>query len=237
MVPEAYDVLTPEYIDQVRDSLPDSDGEPMESPWHRSEIGLLIESYYWLKRDRLDYFVGGNMFIYYCTEQTSMEKGLYKGPDFFLVNNVDGTKKRRFWWVFDEYNRYPDCIVELLSPSTAKEDRTTKKEFYQQVFRTPEYFHYDPLTKQLVGWRLRNNVYHKIKPNKKGWLWSEQAELWLGTWEGNYLGCDDTWLRFYDADENLVLTQAEELAAENVRLKALLEAKGIKSPKNGRKSD
>jgi hypothetical protein len=41
------------------------DGEPMESAWHRSQMNLLIEviRYHW--RDRTDYYVGGNMFIYY----------------------------------------------------------------------------------------------------------------------------------------------------------------------------
>src|SRR5688572_6664925 len=48
--------------------LPAEDGTPMESPWHRAGTNLLIESitYHW--RDRDDYYVGGNMFIYYLDE-------------------------------------------------------------------------------------------------------------------------------------------------------------------------
>lgn len=41
----------------------------METGWHRMQMDLLIESllYYW--RERNDFFVGGNMFLYYSTEQ------------------------------------------------------------------------------------------------------------------------------------------------------------------------
>ena len=49
---------------------------------------------------------------------------------------------------------YPDVIIELLSPTTAKEDRTTKKRIYEQTFHTSEYYLYDPDTQQLEGWRL-----------------------------------------------------------------------------------
>jgi len=37
-------------------------------------------------------------------------------------------------------------IVELLSESTAKVDREEKRELYQRIFRTPEYFYFSPET-------------------------------------------------------------------------------------------
>ncbi|MFP5285717.1 MAG: Uma2 family endonuclease, partial [Thermoanaerobaculia bacterium] len=43
---------------------------------------------------------------------------------------------------------------ELLSPKTAKNDRTVKKDLYAQVFHTPEYFLYDPRRRKLEGFRL-----------------------------------------------------------------------------------
>jgi Uma2 family endonuclease len=204
--------------------LPDSDGEPLDSNWHRLAIALLIEliCYHW--RDRDDFYAGGNMFIYFSPEK--VKDRLSRGPDFFVVKGVDGTRSRRFWVVWEEDNRYPNVILELLSPTTAKEDRGAKKELYEQTFRTPEYFLYDPEAHQVQGWRLnRRKKYRPIEPDERGWLWSEQLQLWIGTWEGEYTKERGVWPRFYDADGNLVLTkgEAEELHARLEKQRADVE--------------
>nr|WP_322505530.1 hypothetical protein [Chroococcidiopsis cubana] len=46
---------------------------------------------------------------------------------FFVALDVDGSRERQGWVVWEEDGRYPDVIVELLSPSTAKVDRGVKK--------------------------------------------------------------------------------------------------------------
>jgi Uma2 family endonuclease len=130
--------------------LPTEDGEPLESSWHRAEINLLIESLKGHWRGRQDYYTGGNMFIYYTFAQARAPK--YRGPDFYVVLNMNGSYARGAWVVWEEGGRYPDVIVELLSPSTAREDLTTKKDLYEQVFRTPEYYCYDPDGQELQGW-------------------------------------------------------------------------------------
>ncbi len=200
--------LTEERIEQVRAELVETDGEPLETPWHRAAIALLIEVVVWLLRGRTDYFVGGNMFIYYSLTQARGRE--YRGPDFFFVKDVDGTRERSYWWVFEEDSRYPDVILELSSPSTAAEDRTTKKDIYERVFRTPEYFIYDPETRLIAGWRLVQGRYEPIVPNERGWLWSEHVQLWVGTWEGSYLGRTALWPRFYAKEGQLVPTETED---------------------------
>jgi hypothetical protein len=122
---------------------------------------------------------------------------------------------RRYWVTWLEGGHYPNTIIELLSPSTAEEDRTTKKEICEQTFRTPEYFLYDPVTKKLEGYRLgANRRYEPIQPNERGWLWSVELGLWVGTWEGEYLRHEDTWLRFYDAEGRLVPVLAETMTQQ-----------------------
>ncbi len=200
--------LTEEMIEAVKAQLPETDGEPLETPWHRAEINLLIESVKCHRRGRTDYYAGGNMFIYYSRRQARTRE--YRGPDFFVVNNTDGTRVREVWWVFEEDGRFPDVIVELLSRSTAEEDRTTKKDLYEQRFRTAEYFCYDPYEQRLEGWRLVNGRYQSIEPDAQGRLWSEQLGLWLAPWEGTYLDEQAVWLRFFDADGRLVAIRAEE---------------------------
>lgn len=84
----------------------------MESNWHRIQINLLVDNVRQHWRGRADFFAGGNMFIYYSLRQVRDKD--YKGPDFFVVKNVDGTQKRRAWIAWEEDARLPDVIVELL---------------------------------------------------------------------------------------------------------------------------
>ncbi|MCZ7568597.1 MAG: Uma2 family endonuclease [Ardenticatenaceae bacterium] len=216
--------------------LPYDDGEPMESPWHFGNAALLVAGYVAARGGRRDdYFVGANMFLYYSTRQVRDQD--YKGPDVFIVKNVDGAKKRLSWIVWDEDGRYPDVIVELLSPSTEREDLGPKKRLYEQTFRTPEYFCCAPEVERLLGWRMAaSGVYESIAPDERGWLWSEELGLWLGPWQGTFLGEEHTWLRFYAPDGELVLLpdeaalrraeaerqRAEEFAARVAALEAEL---------------
>jgi Uma2 family endonuclease len=196
----------------------------LESYWHVLQIGLLIELLAHYFRDRNDYFAGGNMFIYFSEEQARNRD--YRGPDFFFVDGVNRFPMRRYWAVWQEGGRYPDVIIELLSPTTAQGDRTTKKALYERTFKTHEYFCYDPDSQQLQGWRLSGRGrYRAIKPDKRGWMWVEELKLWLGTWKGTYRGYEEVWLRFYDSEGHPVPTEAETaIAAESeiARLKARL---------------
>ena len=219
-------------------SLPDTDGVPLETPWHYAQIGLLIAMLYCRFRGRTDFYAGGNMFIYYSREQ-AMNRD-YRGPDFFFVNDVDGTRPRRFWAVWQEGGRFPDVIVELLSPTTAQEDRTTKRRIYERIFGTNEYILYDPDTRQLEGHRLgARRRYQAIAPDERGWLWSEELQLWIGFWEGTYLNVTGRWLRFYDAEGRLVPIDAEvekqcadAAEAEIARLKEQLAQRGGAAPES-----
>ena len=48
-----------------------SDGEPLETNWHRIQMNLLIDLIYQVmtERGRTDFFAGGDMFVYYSYEQ------------------------------------------------------------------------------------------------------------------------------------------------------------------------
>lgn len=194
------------------------DGEPLESNRHRIGMNVLIDSTLQALRDRTDYFTGGNMFIYYSRNQALNRD--FRGPDYFVVLDVDGSRERQGWVVWEEEGRYPDVIVELLSPSTAKADLNEKKRLYERTFHTADYFVYDPFDPtSLQGWHLdASQRYQPIDPNQQGWLWCEKLELWLGTWEGSIRREPPVetchWLRFYDVEGNLVLLP-EEIAEQS----------------------
>jgi Uma2 family endonuclease len=197
--------------------LPTEDGEPLESAWHRAEISLLIDSLAQAWKDRTDFYTGGNMFIYFSEEQVRNRD--YRGPDFFVVKGVDGAIKRDAWIVWQENGRYPDLIIELLSPSTAELDRTTKKELYERTFRTPEYFGYDPANQELFGWRLADGEYIPLEKDEHGRLWSKELQFWLGMWEGIFQNLNELWLRYFDEDGQVVPTRAEAAEMENALLR------------------
>lgn len=196
-----------ELYDLPPTNLPEEDGEPLETTWHRNQINLLIDVVRHRWRERQDFFAGGNLFVYYYANQANEKK--YKGPDFFLAKDVDGRISRPKWVVWEENGHYPDVIVELMSPSTKNEDLYHKKVLYERTFRTPDYFCYDPETEQLLGWSQSKNGYESLLPDEMGWLWSSQMDAWLGKWEGVYQGEPGIWLRLFDEDGQLIPTAAE----------------------------
>src|SRR5262249_58145197 len=119
-----------------------------------------------------------NLTIYYSPRQKKSED--FRGPDFFVVLETNRWPSRESWVVWDEGGQYPNVIVEALSDSTEEVDRGEKMEIYQNVFRTPEYFLFDPRTKQLEGHRLDGGFYKPIAPDASGKLRSAQLDLLLG---------------------------------------------------------
>jgi hypothetical protein len=106
--------------------------------------------------------------------------------------------------------------VEILSASTANIDHTKKKELYQNTFRTPNYFWFDPESLELQGFRLITGQYQAIPVNENGYLWSEQLELYLGIFERK--------LRYFTPNGELVLTPAEgELQERQAKEQAILD--------------
>ncbi|HEY9705337.1 MAG TPA: hypothetical protein V6C58_23060, partial [Allocoleopsis sp.] len=101
-----------------------------------------------------------------------------------------------------------------------------KKRLYERTFKTLDYFVYNPFNAySLQGWHLGiMQKYAKIKPNEKGWLWCESLNLWLGSWLGVIQRESAPWLRFYDAEENLILLP-EEIAKKERERADILAAK------------
>ncbi|MEC4985178.1 MAG: Uma2 family endonuclease [Oscillatoria sp. PMC 1068.18] len=183
----------------------DSDEPPLESELHLRQIILLIQSLEWLWRSRHDFYAAGNLSIYYNANQLKSRD--FRGPDFFVVLGTE-RKPRKSWVVWAEEGKYPNLIIEILSASTAKTDRQFKKQLYQNTFRTPEYFWFDPQTLEFQGFSLVSGEYQPLKANQQGRLSTQQLGL--------YLGIHSQQLRFFDASGNLIPTP-EEVALEQTQ--------------------
>ncbi|CAO5013318.1 Putative restriction endonuclease domain-containing protein [Microcystis aeruginosa] len=194
-----------------------SDEPPLESDLHLQQITILIGCLERLWQQRTNYYASGNLTIYYNEEQ--LKKRDFCGPDFFVVLDTE-KHPRKSWVVWGEGGKYPNVIVEILSDSTANIDRNKKKNLYQNTFRTPNYFWFDPESLELQGFRLIAGQYQAIDANENGYLWSEQLEL--------YLGIFDRKLRYFTVDGQLVPTPQEaELEQRQAKEQILLEREQI----------
>jgi len=197
---------------------PESDGKPMgETERHVLLLARLLQCLRLFFADAPDVYVGGNMLIYYVPGN----RRRFVVPDLFAVRGVPKQERRVYLtWV---EGKCPDFILELLSHKTERKDKTTKKRFYQNTFRAPEYFLFDPEECELLGYRLGSSGhYRRLTPDARGRLHSEVLGLTFGI---DSLG----WLRAYRPDGSVLPTLEEATAtvkaqaAEIERMKAELE--------------
>jgi Uma2 family endonuclease len=178
-----------------------SDEPPLESDLHLRQIILFLQSLEHLWRNRTDFYAAGNLTIYFSPENIKSRD--FRGPDFFVVLGTE-RRPRKSWVVWGEGGKYPNIIVEILSDSTADVDRGLKKQLYQDVFRTPDYFWFDPDSLEFQGFHLVDGTYQHLAPNPQGHLWSQQLGLFLGIYQQK--------LRFFTPEGKLVPSPEEEVA-------------------------
>jgi Uma2 family endonuclease len=199
-----------------------SDEPELESDFHRDQIDLLLRLMKWLWRDRADTYCSGNITVYYDPLQRTNRN--FRGPDLYVVLGAD-PRQRNSWMTWREGGKYPNVVIELLSKSTAKVDRTTKKTLYQDQWKLPNYFWFHPETKEFKGFQLVDGLYVELIANGAGQLWCEELKL--------FLGLENGFLRLFSADGQLVMgpdeealqrAESEALRAESETLRAESEA-------------
>jgi hypothetical protein len=177
------------------------------------------------------------------------------GSNIGLVANVDNqfVFKSPSWLYVPRVNSLPSgmmrcrylpnvegdpvaTVIELLSEKDNGELslRFTKPYgslyIYEQILQVPTYIVYQPQRAWLQAYQLQDGRYVPQLPNAQGRFWIPQLELFLGIWHGERLAQTLNWLRWWDADGNLLLWSSEQAEAERQRadrLEALLRAQGI----------
>jgi Uma2 family endonuclease len=184
-------------------------GEPMETDRHLHQMMVLLESLDHAWRDRNDFYIGANTWLYFS--ETQAKKNDFRSPDLMIV--LDTTRReRRCWVVWEEDGKSPDVVIELLSPSTEHIDRGEKKRIYSRLLRTLEYFLFDPYTGVLEGFDLNAERDYVPKiPDAEGRLYSNQLKLLLGTSRSVLFGTEVDWLRWM-TPEGTVLPMPQEAA-------------------------
>lgn len=140
----------PPRVPPGQDQLPWDDGVEMETPRHRALMNQLIETLAQHWADREDFFVGGNMFVYFSELQT--RKNDFRGPDVFVVLGTDRKKHRKSWVLWEEGGKFPDVVIELTSPSTKEIDHEEKRRLYERIWSVSTYVIFDPHTQELTAY-------------------------------------------------------------------------------------
>jgi Uma2 family endonuclease len=134
-----------------QDQLPAEDGEPMDTPRHRAQMQVLIDSLEDAWAERNDFYVGGNMFVYFSELQIKGHD--FRGPDVFVVLDTE-RKERKSWVAWEENGQLPNVVIELTSDSTRAVDHGEKKRIYSKVWRLPQYFIFDPHSTEFEAFEL-----------------------------------------------------------------------------------
>ena len=165
-------------------------------------------------------FTGMDLNLYYDRDHPQW----HKRPDWFMVTDVPrlyaGQDLRLSYVVWDE-QVVPKVIVELISPGTQRSDlgqikrdpdgTPTKWQVYEQILKVPYYTVYDRYQEQwwVFEWVEGRYQAQSICDDR---YWLTELNIGLGLWQGEYQGITRKWLRWYDAHQKWLPTEAEQQA-------------------------
>ena len=171
-----------------------------------------------------NYCIGRDCGIYWRLPEPpeSPEKGAI-APDWFYVPHVpptiDGQVRRSF--VMWKETIEPVIALEFVSGNGEEErDKTPiKGKFwvYERAIQIPFYGIYEVNKAQIEMYHLVNGRYQKMTPNSRGHYPIEPLKVELGIWQGEYQNQLFPWLRWWDADGDLLLTSQESTQQERQR--------------------
>lgn len=203
-------------------SLVTEDDESADNPFSAKQQRFLVESLYasWQPLDK----ESGESRKFYADSNVGVFHSVYQPPvvpDVFVSLDVEFQKdwlmkEHRAYFIW-EFDKPPDVAIEIVS-NTKGGEISKKKNRYAQIDIT-YYVVFDPF-RALSGEKLRvfERGFGKRYVERKDFDLPD-AGLSLTLWQDEYEGWADKWLRWIDADGNLVLTGSEraERLAEKLR--------------------
>lgn len=187
------------------EELPDSDETPVDNELQELIPGLLKAILLLLWANRMDWFFGIDMGIYYHPDEPAIV------PDGFLSLGVErfyDEELRPSYVLWDE-EVIPSLVLEVVSPKYRKE-YTTKLEDYEKL-AVIYYVIYSPLRRKkprLEIYKLVNGKYQLQSGNP---VWLPEIGLGIGCERGNYCGVTREWLYWYDETGQRYPTPEEQI--------------------------
>jgi Uma2 family endonuclease len=199
------------------DELPDSDETPVDNELQELIPGLLKAILLIIWAERMDWFFGIDMAIYYHLDKPVIV------PDAFLSLGVQRfyDEELRPSYVLWEEKVMPSFVLEVVSPTSRKEYTAKLKEY--QRLGILYYVIYSSRRRRkprLEVYKLVNGSY-ELQPGNL--VWMPEIGLGIGCERGNYSGVTREWLYWYDADGKRYLTPEEQVKESAQRADRLAE--------------
>ncbi|MDB9513264.1 Uma2 family endonuclease [Kamptonema animale CS-326] len=213
---------------------PEEPGLPDE--FHDLQPQLLTQTFQPSQYQPSQIFCGSDINLYYDSRHPNWYK---RPDWFGVVgvSRLYAEVEMRLSYVVWQEAVNPFVVVELLSPGTEKEDlgqiesetppdalqvpgngqsrgvqneqrKPGKWEVYERILRIPYYVVFSRYTNQVRVFKLEGSHYQELQLQDSR-VWISDLDLGLGLWQGEYQGVERLWLRWYDAEGNWVLTEAE----------------------------
>jgi Uma2 family endonuclease len=210
-----YQYELPQYL-PTADELPCSDDTPVDNELQELIPSLLKSILQILWGDRLDWFFGIDMGIYYHPEQPPIV------PDGFLALNVDRfyDEDLRPSYVLWEEEVSPILVLEVVS-NTIGGEYTTKLGRYAQM-GVLYYVIYNPKRRRKAKLEIHKLVNGSYELQAANPLWMPEIGLGIGNERVNYSGLTRDWLYWYDESNHRYPSPSEQIELE--RQKATVES-------------
>jgi Uma2 family endonuclease len=186
------------------EELPDSDDTPVDNELQDLIPGLLkaILAIAW--PERMDWFFGVDMGIYYDPDLPAIV------PDGFLSLGVERfyDENLRPSYVLWEEKKVPILVLEVVSQKYRGEYSTKKIEYAKLGILY--YVVYNPFRRRkrrLEVYKLVNNIYELHDGNP---VWLPEISLGIGIERGTYLGIPREWVYWYNQQRQRFLTPEED---------------------------
>jgi Putative restriction endonuclease len=158
------------------------------------------------------------------------DRTICKAPDWMYVRPVQPwphNYPRRSYTPHTE-GTVPFVVMEFLSATYGDEYSVEHTEeigkwfFYEQVIKVPRYVIFRPHTGRIEVYALESGRYDNQNPDENERYLIPGLDLFLGVWEGTREGRTGYWLRWWNAEGELLLWPEER--AENERQRAEAES-------------
>jgi Uma2 family endonuclease len=193
------------------EELPDSDDTPVDNELQELIPGLLKSILLLLWEERMDWFFGIDMAVYYDPGKEPIV------PDGFLSLGVErfyDEQLRPSYVVWDE-KIVPILVLEVVSQRSRKEYSGKLADY--EAMGALYYVIYAPHRRRkprLEIYKLVNGNYELQSQNP---LWMPEIGLGIGCERSNYSGYVREWLYWYDAGGTRYLTPQEQAKLESQR--------------------
>jgi Putative restriction endonuclease len=152
-----------------------------------------------------------------------------KAPDWLYIAQVKEPGIARQSYTPNLEGDIPTIVMEFLSATDGGEYSLRqirpigKWYFYEQLIKVPNYVIFEPDSGLLEVYRRQSGNYVLEQPDVEGRHWFSELGLFLGTWRGLKADRDGYWLRWWDAEGQLLPWAIEQIEQEREQARQQIE--------------